>query len=324
MVGPDVGPATQTLRIYVHHRLVRPAASSSSSSSSSRASAIGSRSRGGHGVGNGGGGRGEGGGPSWALRIEGGVLQAAARAESGPCLSPHYYFTEFFDRVTVLGLQQETVVPRRGGGAMGEGGGEEGDEIEVCRAGLLKEEWEGVDSLLGSLTLISFFLSPVRHPEDLCPPHTHKNRRPRVTATFPTSSVPPVPRRATCPSHSINRWPRILPLPLTLPSPFLPLPPLFRLHQSVGPDPPDSGHRRTRVLPAPGRSSRRRRDLKSPHSAVPPSIPRGATAGTTAAVPGAEQSIAAAEGGEARDGGSSVVRADRNEAAFPPSRAGVD
>jgi len=133
MVGPDVAPATQTLRIYVHHRLVRSEVSSSLFSSS-RASGIGSRSRGGNG-GNGGGG---GEGPSWALRIEGGVLQAAAGAGSaggggGPCLNPHYNFTEFFDRVTVMGLQQE-VVPRRGGGAVGGGTGEEGDEVEVCRA----------------------------------------------------------------------------------------------------------------------------------------------------------------------------------------------
>jgi len=85
---------------------------------------------------------------------------------------------------------------------MGEGGGEEGDEIEVCRAGLLKEEWEGVDSLLGSLTLISFFLSPVRHLEDLCPTHTHKNRRPRVTATFPLPPFPPFPGEP--PAHHIQ------------------------------------------------------------------------------------------------------------------------
>lgn len=138
MGRPDVAPATQTLRIYVHHRFVRPM-TCSSSSLSSRESVIGSRSRGGDGSGNGGrggrdGGGGEG-GMSLVLRIEGGVLPAAASAgavgsDAVQC-SPHYYFTEFFDRVTVLGLQQE-VSTRRGGGAVDGGGGEDGNEVEVC------------------------------------------------------------------------------------------------------------------------------------------------------------------------------------------------
>lgn len=68
------------------------------------------------------------------LRIEGGVLQAAGSAgavgSDARQFSPHYYFTEFFDRVTVLGLQQE-IAPRRGGEAVAGEGGEEGNEVEV-------------------------------------------------------------------------------------------------------------------------------------------------------------------------------------------------
>ncbi|GAB5036067.1 Hypothetical protein NocV09_03300480 [Nannochloropsis oceanica] len=139
MGGPDVAPATQTLRIYVHHRFVRLMISPSSSLSS-KESVIGSRSRGGDGSGNdgrggrdGGGGKG---GPALVLRIEGGVLQAAGSAgavgSDARQFSPHYYFTEFFDRVTVLGLQQE-IAPRRGGEAVAGEGGEEGNEVEWIR-----------------------------------------------------------------------------------------------------------------------------------------------------------------------------------------------
>lgn len=108
---------------------------------------------------------------------------------------------------------------------------------------------------------------------------------------------------------------------LSLPFPLSPPPSPY----SVGPSSGHSGNRRARVLPAPPRPRRRRCHLKSPHPPAPPSIPAGAGAGagTTAAVTGAEQSIKAAKGGEAGNGGSSAVRTDRNEAAFPPFRAGI-
>ena len=98
MVGPDAGPTTETLRIYVHHHVLRQPVAPSTGYTE-----IGSRSRGGASAG----------GPflpSWVLRIEGGVLEprgSRSGKKGARRLSPHFSFTEFFDSISITGLDPQ-------------------------------------------------------------------------------------------------------------------------------------------------------------------------------------------------------------------------